>query len=125
MTTGISAYRRIQREAAPDEASMGTLLRVLVDSILVGQRALTEQDFATANKHLLAAQQVLLQLRTSSKETTGELGENLRDLYAYCELTLGKANVSHDANLMNDVTVVLGNLRDGFEGVRQEVEPGE
>jgi len=125
MRSGIDAYRRVQREASPDETSMGTLLRVLLDSILVGQRALAKQDFATANKHLLAAQRVLLQLRTSSRAIDGELGENLRDLYSFCELKLGRANVSHDASLINDVTVVLGNLRDGFEGVRKGVQPVE
>ena len=119
MTNGIDAYRRIQREAAPDEASMGTLLRVLVDSILVGRRAIMQSDFATSNKHLLAAQQVLLQLRSSMRDAAGELDQNLNDLYAWSEMTLGKANTSHDTALVDSVVSVLSNLRDGFEGVSE------
>jgi flagellar protein FliS len=119
MTSGIDAYRRIQREATPDEASMGTLLRVLVDSILVGRRALMQSDFATSNKHLIAAQQVLMQLRSATRDLAGELGQNLNDLYAWAEMTLGKANTSHDAALIDSVVSVLSNVRDGFEGVSE------
>ncbi len=119
MTSGINAYRRIQREAAPDEATMGTLLRVLVDSILVGRRALMQSDFATCNKHLIAAQQVLVQLRSATRDLAGELGQNLNDLYAWSEITLGKANTSHDAALIDRVVPVLGNIRDGFEGISE------
>ena len=119
MTSGISTYRRIQREAIPDEASMGTLLRVLVDSVLVGQRALMQNDFATSNRHLVTAQQVLTQLQRATRDLAGELGQNLNDLYAWSEMTLGKANTSHDTALVDSVVSVLSNLRDGFEGVSE------
>lgn len=119
MKSGIAAYRRIQREATSDSASMGTLLRVLVDSILVGRRALVAHDLATSNKHFVSAQQVLVQLRNVNWDGTENVGQNLRDLFSWCEIALGKANISHDVEVIDSVTVVLGNLRDGFEGIFQ------
>ncbi len=98
---------------------MGTLLRVLVDSILVGRRALAAQDLATSNKHFVSAQQVLVQLRSANWDSTEEVGQNLKDLFSWCEITLGKANISHDGEAIDGVALVLGNLRDGFEGVSQ------
>lgn len=124
MANAVDVYRRMQREAVPDEASMGVLMRVLCESILVGRRALDRMDYATADRHLIAAQQTLIHLRAGIPQGSGEVGENLGGLYAWSERTLGQANIEHDTARIDEVVAVLGNIRDAFEGIQEsEVMP--
>ena len=74
MRDALKIYRQTQREAVPEEASLGTLMRALVDSASAARRAMAAGDWETSNKHLLACQTVLWSLR---------LGVNPDRSYAY------------------------------------------
>ena len=117
MAKPMDIYRRAQRELVSDEAAPGTLLRVLVESILAARVAMVAGNLEKSNRHLIAAQQVLYQLHAGVPENLGELGQNLSTLYAWSELTLGQANIKRDPSLIDAVVKVLGDIRDGFDGV--------
>lgn len=117
MRDALKVYRQTQRETVPAEASMGALMRAVVDSVLTAHRAMAAGDWETSNKHLLACQTVLHSLRLGVNPEVGELAEQLQTLYAWAERELGQVNISHEVGDLDGVLAVLGNLRDAFEGV--------
>lgn len=124
MRDALKIYRQTQREAVPEEAGMGVLMRALVDSVATARRAMAAGNLETSNKHLIACQTVLHSLSLGVNPEVGELAERLQALYGWCEAQLGEANISHEVTALDEVLAVLRNLRDAFEGVRTEEEEG-
>lgn len=116
MRSPAKAYRQTQRETVSEGAALATLFAALVETLQKTRIAMAEGRRETVHNNLIACQKVLIGLRAGLNPGAGELAERLGDLYAFSEWTLGQANIHMDPDRLAQVLVVLGNLRDGFQG---------
>lgn len=68
-------------------------------------------------------------LRSSlDMEQGGELAENLDNLYEYMERRLVQANLKHDMDIIDEVTLLLREIKAGWDSIPQQYreakEPG-
>ncbi len=55
-------------------------------------------------------------------EQGGEIAQNLSDLYLYIENALFEANFKNDENKLDEIGLLLGTLRSGWAGIREQVK---
>lgn len=120
-TNGYQAYRRTQIETAPPEQLILMLYDGAIRFARNGRRALEAGDRQKAHSELTRAQDVISELIGSlDMEAGGELAANLYQLYRYIYQRLVQANIQKNAEPIDEVIQLVGELREGwYEGVIQ------
>lgn len=130
MSTGISTGRAAaQRARFLDEAvataSPVRLVTMLYDRLLLdlsrGADAQTAGDRATANVHLLHAQEIVLELAGSLRQDGWSGAAGLASLYTFVHSELVRANVSGDASRTVAVRGLLEPLAEAWRAAALEV----
>lgn len=120
MRTGINnalaVYGQMTYGSAVEYSSPAELLNLLfnglTDSLIDAQRYLAEKDFARKGVAISKAQNILTALRdTLDFKASGELADNLDELYDYCFRTLSKAHIKNNAAMLEEVHDLLSSLR--------------
>jgi len=110
--TARSAYL----DASIATASPARLLVMLCDRLVLdvtrGLEAELTGDPAEANRHLLHAQEIVLELRSSLRVDAFEGGPALDGLYEFLHAELVRANVRKDADLARGCLALAEQLRD-------------
>lgn len=118
MTAQTYAARALYAGTSVDTASPGRLLVMLYDrlvrDLVTAEQALGSQDFCTASRELLHAQQIVLELRTSLDLTAWDGAQRLSDLYSFLHRELVEANLRKDASRVLDCREIVEPLRDAW-----------
>ncbi len=99
-------------------ASPAELIGMLYDAGLVAmqaaQAAIGARSVGDAHRHLIRAQDIVVELRCSLDLSVGELAGNLDSLCDFLGRRLVEANLRKDAAVVADCIRVFAPLRDGW-----------
>lgn len=107
------------RKTAVNSASPLQLVIMLYDGAIkqmnAGKRAMLQENVFEQNNCLVKAQKIIAELISClDMQQGGEISQNLLALYSFCYNKLVESNVEDDPNLIDQVIVVLSNLRSGW-----------
>ena len=118
MTSTATAARARYASDAVRTASPARLLTMLYDrlarDLLMAHQAVDAGDVAGAHDHLVHAQQIVLELRSSLDVTAWEGGPGLAALYDFLHQELVAANVHKDVVRIADCQAVVEPLREAW-----------
>ncbi|WBA82550.1 flagellar export chaperone FliS [Endozoicomonas sp. GU-1] len=118
---GISAYQQQQRasvEVAKPEQLVATLFNKLMETLAKARHYMEEQDLSKKVDRINLSIDILLVLEQSlDHEKGGELAGNLQGLYQYCIKRLTEANASNDVTMIDEVSGLMGEIREGWQSV--------
>ena len=114
-----SAYERTNVETADQRQ----LILMLYDGALrFMQRATAKieaNDIEGAHNYLIRARDIVSELLATLKpEKSGEIGENLKQLYTYLFNRLVEANLTKDVAIVQEVAQLMGTLREGWASIK-------
>ncbi len=117
------------KNAQYDTASPEKLLIMLYNGALKfgrqGKEALEEEDIELANNRLKRVQAIINELIvTLDREKGGEIADNLYNLYEYMNRRLIQANIRKDPEIVEEVMVLLREIKEGFEVAVKELKQG-
>ena len=99
-------------------ASPAELIGMLFDAGMVAMQAakaaIEARSVADAHRHLVRAQNIVVELRCSLNPEAGEMAANLEALYDFLGRRLVDANVKKDQAIVDDCIRVFAPLRDGW-----------
>jgi flagellar protein FliS len=113
-TNGYECYRQVQLKTASPLELIIKLYDGAIRFVVMSEKALAQKDYAMANTWLLRAQDVIDELNYNLNMDTGEIAQNLRDLYMYFNKTLMEANVKKDGHNLKAIIEMLTSLRDAW-----------
>ncbi|MBO9480852.1 MULTISPECIES: flagellar export chaperone FliS [Gammaproteobacteria] len=118
---GISAYQQQQRasvEVAKPEQLVATLFNKLMETLAKARHYMEEKDLSKKVDRINLSMDILLVLEQSlDHEKGGELADNLQGLYQYCIKRLTEANASNDVTMIDEVSGLMGEIREGWQSV--------
>jgi flagellar protein FliS len=114
----IQAYQQYQRTQT-QTASPGELIVMMYKGALkflaAARMGLEARDIDAANRNLLRAQEIVLELMISVDVSVGPVARNLFDLYEFMHRHLVQANVRKDAAMVGEVEGLLRELLGAWE----------
>ncbi len=116
----LNAYQNNHTEHQAAVASPYRLVQMLFESLLDNlsrtRGAMERKDFAMKGKYLGKCLDILAALRTGlDVEGGGEVAGNLNNLYQYCSERLTRANLSNDAEILDEVAGILTEIKSGWD----------
>ncbi|MBM4920334.1 flagellar export chaperone FliS [Vibrio parahaemolyticus] len=125
MDSGYDSYQQVDLDAQAAAANPHQLVIMLIDGLLdeierirghLAAKRLAEKG-ASINKCM----NILIGLTSAlDDENGGEIAENLRQLYDFCQVELYYASVQNDADRLMNVERVMGNIREGWMNFGQQ-----
>jgi flagellar protein FliS len=97
------------------------LYDALVTNLETAERAMVANDLHTANRTLVKAQAILIELRSSLKPELWSGGPRLAALYEYLIREVVQANVTKDARAVRSCRQLIEPLRDAWHVAAREV----
>ena len=97
------------------------LYDALVTNLDVAERTMAAKDLHTANRSLVKAQAILIELRSSLKPELWSAGPRLAALYEYLIREVVQANVTKDAKAVRACRLLIEPLRDAWHVAAREV----
>jgi flagellar secretion chaperone FliS len=94
----------------------------LVSDLDRAEQAIDANDHFTSNKHLVNAQAIVLELRTSLKPDVWSGGPRLAALYDYLVREIVQANVTKDSSRAATCRKLVEPLRDAWHVAAAEVQ---
>ncbi len=122
----LAQYQRIDVSSAVESASPHRLVQMLMQGCLQrvaeAQGALARGDIAARGVAIGKAIDIVIGLQTSlNKEVPSELPAQLDALYDYMQARLLQANTQGDAALLDEVGGLMRSIKEGWDGIAQEV----
>ena len=99
--------------ASPAELT-GMLYDAGVVAMQAGQAAIEGGNVGDAHRHLVRAQNIVVELRCALNHAAGEIAHNLDALYEFIGRRLVEANVQKNSAFVADCLRVFMPLRDGW-----------
>lgn len=119
-----SAYERTNVETADQRQLILMLYDGAIRFLQKAEQQIEANDVESAHNYLIRTRQIVGELLATLKpEKAGEVGRNLRQLYIYVFNRLVEANLTKDLATVNEVTRIMGTLREGWAGIRQQQAP--
>jgi len=111
-------YRATRVETAGSVDLIVMLYQGAVRFIRLGLDALEQRDLDTTHKHLVRAQEIVVELQGSlNYEAGGEIAPQLASLYDYCYRQLVTANVKKDPAPAREVIGILRDLGTAWQQI--------
>ena len=115
-------YGSVGTEAAVAEADPHRLIQLLLETALVRIAAAKDHmqhgEVARKGECISQAMSIMDGLRASlNAEEGGEIAHNLDNLYEYMSHRLLEANVKNDAVRLDEVTRLLGEIKDAWASI--------
>lgn len=119
-------YSTVQVHSSVMEATPHQLIQMLLegalDRIIKARNYMMHGNVAEKGSHIGMAISIVSGLRASlDEEQGGEIAANLAALYDYIERRLLEANVRNDAKILDEVAVLLREVRLGWESIPAEM----
>ncbi len=113
-TAAPNAYRESSVLTAPPERLVVMLFEGANRFLVQGAAAMHEGRVERANERLARAEAIIDELLTTLDLSAGEIAESLRDIYLFTRRHLNEARLERNADKIDQVATLLGELRDGF-----------
>src|SRR5690606_4742730 len=118
----LKQYRKLGLESEVNSASPHRLIQLLfagaLDRIAISQGAMERGDIPLKGEQIGKAIGIISGLRSSlDMEASGELPENLDQLYEYMEMRLLQASARNDSAALTEVAELLKTLKAGWDGI--------
>lgn len=114
----IQPYQQYQRTQA-QTASPGELIVMMykgaIRFLAAARQSMESRDLEAANRSLLRAQEIVLELMISVDVAAGPVGRNLFDLYEFMHRHLVQANVRKEPAMIGEVEGLMRELLGAWE----------
>ncbi|MFB1072407.1 flagellar export chaperone FliS [Vibrio diabolicus] len=125
MDSGYDSYQQVDLDAQAAAANPHQLVIMLIDGLLDEVERirghLAANRLAEKGNGINKCMNILIGLTSAlDDENGGEIAENLRQLYDFCQVELYYASVQNDANRLVNVERVMGNIREGWINFGQQ-----
>ena len=121
MSTHLAASPQAYRESAVLTAPPERLVVMLYDGLgrFLHQAAVTMRagDVQTSNERLERADAILDHLLTTLDMSQGEISHQLEAIYQFCRREIAAARIKLDAEKLEKVRSLLGELRDAWDQI--------
>jgi flagellar protein FliS len=119
-------YQSVNAQTSVVDVDRHKLISLLFDGALerinMAKARIQAKDFEGKNKLINKSIEIVAGLRSFLDLNNGrDVAQNLYDLYEYCERRLFEANLKNDPALLEEVAGHIRKIREGWEGIRQEV----
>ena len=117
-----SAYLSTRASSSVHEASPHKLIALLFDAchenLAIAKGAIQRKEVKQKADAIKKALQIIVQLQASLDfEKGGQVAYKLDDLYTFCTNHLALANVTNDAEKINEVYRVISELKQGWSQI--------
>ncbi|ELB2040880.1 flagellar export chaperone FliS [Vibrio parahaemolyticus] len=125
MDSGYDSYQQVDLDAQAAAANPHQLVIMLIDGLLDEieriRGHLAAKRLAEKGAGINKCMNILIGLTSAlDDENGGEIAENLRQLYDFCQVELYYASVQNDADRLMNVERVMGNIREGWINFGQQ-----
>ncbi|HAS6794954.1 TPA: flagellar export chaperone FliS [Vibrio parahaemolyticus] len=125
MDSGYDSYQQVDLDAQAAAANPHQLVIMLIDGLLDEieriRGHLAAKRLAEKGAGINKCMNILIGLTSAlDDENGGEIAENLRQLYDFCQVELYYASVQNDADRLMNVERVMGNIREGWVNFGQQ-----
>ncbi|EJG1355448.1 flagellar export chaperone FliS [Vibrio parahaemolyticus] len=125
MDSGYDSYKQVDLDAQAAAANPHQLVIMLIDGLLDEieriRGHLAAKRLAEKGAGINKCMNILIGLTSAlDDENGGEIAENLRQLYDFCQVELYYASVQNDADRLMNVERVMGNIREGWMNFGQQ-----
>ena len=127
---GLQAYQRVNTQTSITDADPHKLVQLLyngaIERINMAKARMQANDYAGKGQLINKAIEIVSGLRAFLDfEKGGELSAQLEALYDYMERALLEASMKNDPAKLDEVLVLLRSLKEGWDGIREEVVSGQ
>jgi flagellar protein FliS len=127
---GLQAYQRVNTQTSITDADPHKLVQLLyngaIERINMAKARMQAKDYAGKGQLINKAMEIVSGLRAFLDfEKGGELAAQLEALYDYMERTLLEASMRNDPAKLDEVLGLLRSLKEGWDGIREEVVSGQ
>lgn len=120
----VNQYQKVQVMTADRVRLIIMLYDGVVKFNKCAQRAIKEGDIESRNTYINRSQAIIGELKNSlNMEEGGEIALNLSRLYDFSIEKLAEANLKNDASAVDAVTLVINELKSGWEGIALSQTP--
>ena len=128
MKNALQQYNQVGMHSSVDGANPHQLIQLLLDSALdkirVARGHMLHRQVEQKGANISSAILIIEGLRASlDKDNGGQIAENLENLYNYMELRLVEANLKNDPAIMTEVVGLLGEIREAWAAIKDQVRP--
>ncbi|CAH1597276.1 flagellar export chaperone FliS [Vibrio jasicida] len=125
MDSGYDSYQQVDLDAQAASANPHQLVVMLIDGLLDEVERvrghLAANRLAEKGTGINKCMNILIGLSSAlDEENGGEIAENLRQLYDFCQVELYYTSVQNDASRLDNVERVMGNIREGWVNFGQQ-----
>lgn len=125
MDSGYDSYQQVDLDAQAASANPHQLVVMLIDGLLDEieriRGHLAANRLAEKGTGINKCMNILIGLSSAlDDENGGEIAENLRQLYDFCQIELYYASTQNDAARLDNVERVMGNVREGWMNFGQQ-----
>ncbi|EGQ7827897.1 flagellar export chaperone FliS [Vibrio parahaemolyticus] len=125
MDSGYDSYQQVDLDAQAAAANPHQLVIMLIDGLLDEieriRGHLAAKRLAEKGAGINKCMNILIGLTSAlDDDNGGEIAENLRQLYDFCQVELYYASVQNDADRLMNVERVMGNIREGWVNFGQQ-----
>ncbi|RCU44575.1 MULTISPECIES: flagellar export chaperone FliS [Corallincola] len=107
---------------ADPHTQVAAIMAHILGNVAAARGAIERKDFEVKGLKIGKAIELLTVLQASlDMEVGGEISRNLFDLYDFCIFKLGEGSVSGDLEALDAVTGVMRNIKEGWDGIPQDV----
>lgn len=130
-TTAINAYAKVEMDTSVTAADPHKLILLLYQGALLAissaRNQMLRKDIPAKGKSISHAILIIDEgLRSSlDKNAGGELAQNLSALYEYMSQRLLVANLKNDVAALDEVSLLLSDLKSAWEEIRPVVQPAQ
>jgi len=123
---GLQAYQRVNAQTSITDADPHKLIQLLYNGALerinMAKARMQANDIEGKGRLITKAIEIIGGLRSFLDfEKGGELAQRLESLYDYMERALFEANMKNDPAKLDEVAELLRAIKDGWDGIREEV----
>lgn len=127
---GLQAYQNVNTQTSITDADPHKLIQLLYNGALerinMAKARMQAKDYDGKARLLNKAIEIIGGLRSFLDfEQGGDLALRLESLYDYMERTLLEASARNDVARLDEVAGLLRSVKDGWDGIREEVVSGQ
>ncbi len=126
MHKAVQQYNRVGVSSSVEAASPHRLIEMLMsgalEKIAFAKGYMERGNIAEKGGNISWAISIVEGLRASlDLKTGGEIAQNLDDLYDYMTRRLARANVENNADILDEVSSLMGSVKNAWEQVPNDV----
>jgi len=122
----VHQYQQVNTQTSVIDADPHRLIQLLLEGALermsVAKNRIHAKDYEGKNRYLNKSIEIVGGLRSFLNfEKGGELAASLEALYDYIERRLHEANILNNAEMIDECSDLLRQVKQGWDGIRSEV----